>query len=67
MRLVLLDVAPANGRGEELIAPNDSGRHGALSAGTRDGHSGQLDTLDTEHEGCFCCPHHKQELFTHTN
>ena len=35
MCLVLLDVAPANGQGEELIAPNDSGRHGAVSAGTR--------------------------------
>ena len=34
---------PANGRGEELIAPNDSGRHGTLSAG----HGDTLDTLDT--------------------
>ena len=36
---------PANGRGEELIAPNDSGRHGAVSAGTRDGHSGHWDVF----------------------
>ena len=33
----------ANGRGEELIAPNDSGRHGTLSAG----HGDTLDTVDT--------------------